>query len=759
MTPDAPPLSGALRIRDLRRNRALAPGGPEFPQLVRRFLPMVHGIAAALIPDRPESIEAITSSVFETFALKWRYLSANFPSLRTAINGSISLRGRILVGPWLVRTVCYAAARERSRWKLKAKPPTESGQVAHKLFRDLNRLSSKLASSVILSELLGEPVAPKPLTKGLRKLDKPIQKLAAKISRNRAEPFTVDCRAFLKRIPTPPPVEVEQRILEQVAQWTPKTRRHPLTRSALTSWRWRTIGRVFKTVGATIGLIVCLLATIGLTVKILVDHCKISIVRLFITNMQRQTIEEFPDIAKPARPFARRPQRAPKNSAELYNMTNVWLAKLSFTPAQWEAIQPVNIPAAPQLPDGKMALRNSKASRSGLAGAIGIDFHWSEAKFEFADAIFDTVGARFRGNGTYLNSLYGPKTSYKVNVNHGKKGQKIGGVTKLNFVNSIPDFSYVKDALAENLFRELGAVGPRTTYSYLTIDVPGKYTNQALGLYVVIEDIDDDFAKDRFGTKAVPIFKPVTYHLFEDSGKDWSAYKEVYDLKTKATPEQLQRVVDLAQLVSHANDEEFARRIGEFLDFEEYAAFLAGHVLTSSYDGYLSNGQNFYIYLDPRSNKFGFIPWDQDHGWGEFGYVGKAESRENASIWNPASYNNLFLARVLKVEAFKKVYRAKLEEGLAGPFAESKLFPQIDRLAAAIRPAVAAESDFRLKRFNLAVKSAWIKGVRDEGSMNDGSAEGPKAFPHQIKRFVTTRTKSVRDQLDGKSEGSKLTGF
>jgi spore coat protein H len=275
-----------------------------------------------------------------------------------------------------------------------------------------------------------------------------------------------------------------------------------------------------------------------------------------------------------------------------------------------------------------------------------------------------------------------------------------------------------------------------------------------LGLYVLIEDIGGDFAKDRFGTKSAPIFKPVTYELFADWGDDWKAYEDAYDLKTKATPEQLARVISLAKLTTHADDEEFARKLPEFLDMEEYAAFVAGHVLLSSYDGYFQNGQNFYMYLDPRSNKFGFIPWDQDHGWGEFGHVGTAERRENASIWHPESYDNKFLKRVMKVKEFREIYRRKLEEGLAGPFSEEKLNREIDELAEIIRPAVAAESDFRLKRFEIAISTNWIAGPRNPQAMNQ--AEGPRAPAHQMKRFIRARIQSVREQLDGKHDGDRI---
>src|SRR5207249_3708995 len=172
----------------------------------------------------------------------------------------------------------------------------------------------------------------------------------------------------------------------------------------------------------------------------------------------------------------------------------------------------------------------------------------------------------------------------------------------------------------------------------------------------------------RFDSKKIPIFKPVTYDLFQDLGDDWAAYADIYDLKTKATVEQQRRVIELARLVTRADDPEFGRRIGEYLDLDEFAGFLAGLVLLASYDGFLTNGQNFYLYLDPRSNKFGFIPWDLDHAWGGFPFVGTAPTRERASIWKPWAHQNRFLERVMAVEEFRRIYRRRLEELLETKF-------------------------------------------------------------------------------------------
>ena len=467
-----------------------------------------------------------------------------------------------------------------------------------------------------------------------------------------------------------------------------------------------------------------------------------------IRRSQLQLAREMPEIAQRARPWTSAGLAAPRSPAELFSLTNIWPARLSFTRSDWKKITPSPVPPVRDMfRDGKLVLRNPKASRSGLSGVIGLDFNWVPGQFEFAGTAYTNVAARYRGNGTYINSLFGPKQSFKVDLPKFAKGQSLAGLSHLNLLNSIADDTFLRDVLAQELFRDLGVPAPRASYSYLSIDVPGTFTNQALGLYVLLENIDGAFANDRFGSKTTPIFKPVTYELFHDLGDDWAAYAEIYDLKTEATPAQTQRVINLARLVSRADDDEFARRLPEFVDLPEFAAFVAGHALLSSCDGFLANGQNFYIYLDPRTDKFGFISWDQDHSFGEFGYVGTAEDREHMSLWEPYLYDFRFLKRVMKTEAFRALYRQRLEQAIAAQFTEEKLFSRIDQIAAVIRPAIAAENDFRLKRFDQAVSAAWLPGPRD------GVPEGPKAPVHQIKRFIQNRIASVKSQLAGQSQG------
>ncbi len=723
-------------IRALRKNPDFAPGGVSHATVIRNSLPFVYGTAAALLPGHPEAIARVVTAVFEAFAFRWKRFSR-----------------KTLLPVWFLRTTWFTAVRERRRLGIVGFPTLTSEARTNLLLREIFRLKPKLQHPVIIRFVLAaanDSVATVLKVRPHRLEKRAAKGLAILSKRLRKRKISEAPEVLLASICAAVPAEIESSVLNRMANWTRRERPTDLVKGTFRSWQWAIAAARLKRLLRAFACAVCVIVVLAATIAWFYHHGYL--MSWLIRNSSRDLAKQIPGLAQPGRPFPAA-SGTPQTPQELYSLTNIWPAKFTFTEKQWAAMQPSRVePARNNREGGGFPLRNPKAKRSGLSGVIGIEFNWSEANVEFAGVTFTNAAVRFRGNGTYINSLYGPKQPFKVDLNKKDKKQNIAGIKSLNFVNSIPDNSYVHDALGEKLFRTLGTPGPRTAYAYLTIDVPKEFPNRALGLYVLVENIDAEYAADRFGDKKTPIFKPVTYKLFSDLGDNWSDYSAIYDLKTKGTPEQLQRVVDFAKLVSHATDEEFARRLPGFLNIEEYASFVAGHVLMASYDGYLANGQNFYMYLDPRSSKFGFIPWDQDHGWGEFGYVGNTFQRENASIWHPAAGENRFLDRVLKVESFREIYRAKLENALAHEFTITNLFAEVDHLAAIIRPAVAAESDFRLKRFDQAVSDQWLPGPRD----GNGNQEGPRAPVHQIKRFITNRIQSLRDQLDGKSEGVRI---
>jgi spore coat protein H len=444
--------------------------------------------------------------------------------------------------------------------------------------------------------------------------------------------------------------------------------------------------------------------------------------------------------------------QALRSAAELFGLTNVWDVRLTFRSNQWTALGPNPVPPILHFmqPNGSVVLRNPKALRNGLSGVLGIDLPWSTGDVAFANAAFTNVGARFKGNGTFVASQRSYKRPFKIDLNKQVKSQRLAGRATLNFHNLAADNSYLSDALAYEFFREAGVPASRTAFARLRLTVEGRFADRLLGLYVLVENPDADWAREQFGVGGVALFKPVTYDLFKDLGDNWQAYEGPYDPKTKTDAKQQRRLIDLAKLFTGANDAELAARVGEFIDLDEFARFLACEVILSNYDGILSNGQNFLLYLDPRTDRFGFIPWDLDHCWGEFGLVGTVEQREQASVWRPWVGDNRFLERMLAAAPVRERYRRELERLLTSAFLPDRLSRRMDELAAGIRPFIAEESTDRLARFERALAG----GGKDDAGPGGASGQGPAIYSH--KRFFRTRAASVTEQLEGRAEGVVL---
>ncbi|MFM7816050.1 MAG: CotH kinase family protein, partial [Verrucomicrobiota bacterium] len=400
-------------------------------------------------------------------------------------------------------------------------------------------------------------------------------------------------------------------------------------------------------------------------------------------------------------------------------------------------------PGGPGGPGG-FSLQGREGGRNGLSAARGIVFDYVHARLQFESKSLDDVAVRYKGNGTFMDARQSEKKSFKVDLNEFVKGQKFAGVSKMNFHNNITDAGLMNEPLAHALYRDAGVPAPRSTYVRMTVDAQGAHTNRYLGVYSIVENPDNNWAEDRFGTKKGLILKPVTRELFKYLGDDWKSYQQAYDPKTDMTPAQRQRVIEFAKLVTDGSDEELARRLPEFLDVDEFARFMAVTVWLSNTDSILMVGQNYVVYLHPKTQKFLFVPWDLDRAFGNF----FTPSPTEMSIRNAWAEDNRFLKRVMAVEAVKSAYLARMEEFQKTIFKPERLKAQVDELAKMLRPAVEAEKDAsKLERFDKVVAG------ETPPQQGFGFRSG-----QTIKRFVTARHQSVADQLAGKTEGVELAG-
>lgn len=720
--------------------------------LVELYLGFVYSSALRRTDDAAQAIE-VTRAVFLVLARRAHRLRKN----------------TVLAG-WLFHVTAVACRKLRpkrmgrlrrlwrwiSRKPLPALPPgaTLWTRLAPQMDRALERLRTKQRNAVLLSAFLNHDCAfaAKVLRTTERRVEKRVgrgmKKLANRLGKRRAP---VDQAALASACATEGCTATipEGLSLDIVQSMVASQGRRPalkLARRTLNTLAWLRWRRRFVMGVAT----VVALITIAVSIDSFSGYSRtrseaiLWSVRFWAWWQVPEVERHWPTDAATARLEA----STLRNASDLYRTTNIWHAHFRFTPEQWKALDLKRIGPMPDFirPDGMHNLRNPGARRSGAAGSLGFEFDWTHADFEFGGVAFTNVAARVKGNALSLSE---PTRSYKVDLNKFVPGQKLGGLDELTFSSLVGDYAGLCEALAYEFLRDAGVPAPRTAYVWLSASVTTQWEQKPLGLFLMEEAVDNEFAAERFGSKATPIFKPVTYKLFEHLGDEWSAYAAIYDLKTKATPEQQRRVIDFARLVSSSTDVEFAARAGDYLDLDEFARFLAGQVLLPNYDGILARGQNFYMYLDPRSNKFGFIPWDLDAAWGQDWIASMAE-QEQASIWHPWVGEKRFIERVMAVEEFRRIYRSHLEDFVARLYVSERLHRRIDEIAAIIRDPIAAHSAFRLDKFEQEV--GWKPVHRSPGEI----ANTFNRPAHEYKRFIDRRAESVRRQLEGTSKGMIL---
>jgi hypothetical protein len=424
---------------------------------------------------------------------------------------------------------------------------------------------------------------------------------------------------------------------------------------------------------------------------------------------------------------------------DVFQTTSIWEVHLTFTPEQWQAMEPKHGP-----PSG-VALLGPEGGRNGLMAAAGLQFEYVHADLTFDEHTFKNVGVRYKGNGTYRRAQGALKRPLKLHFNRFEKGQTLAGISQLNLHTSVHDPGGVNEPIAYRLYRDGGLPAPRTAYAKVFITVPEQYDRRYLGLYTLVEDVGHRMMEEQLGVKHGALFKPVTPHLFADLGDDWKAYNQIYDPKGEIAEEQKKRVIEFCKFARTADDATFAAKFSEYIDVENFARYMAITTWLCDFDGILGFGQNHYVYLHPTTGKFMFLPWDQDQSFGQFVHrESDPVKRENLSIHKPWYGKKPFLERAFNVASFKREYLAKLREFNETILKPERLAQHVDEIARVVAPVIREESPERFAEMNKAVSGEWMtKAI--------WGSRPTQVKP--IKPFAECRHESVSRQLAGKLKG------
>ncbi len=425
-------------------------------------------------------------------------------------------------------------------------------------------------------------------------------------------------------------------------------------------------------------------------------------------------------------------------AAEPFGLTKVWKVRIDLSQKEFEALQPAP-PAFPG-PGGVPPPQPRNAGRDSERNLFGTEFPWAKGVFSVDGQTHNDVGIRYAGDITYFVSAQGLKRPLKLRFDASDPQQSpLSGLTSLQ-LHSLPlDASKAREVLACSVFRAVGVPAPRTAFAEVTLTVPGKYDQAYLGLFTVVEGIDGKFLRQYFGTDQGLLMKPFRVRGIDFLGTNWDEYKGQYQPQRAATKEEAQRVIEFAKLVNQATDEEFKTRIGSFVDVYKFLQFLAANALTSNLESFFALGHNYYLYLDPQSNKFVFLPGDLEFSFANFLLMGSAEQVMDLSLVKPYPGENKLPDRLLAIPAVKQKYQDLLQDLAQKVFTKERLIEEIQAVEAATR--------------EIRTKEAEALAARREPPAGFGGPGGAGPQPPALKTFVEQRIASIDAQLAGRTKG------
>ncbi|QVL31104.1 CotH kinase family protein [Telmatocola sphagniphila] len=431
---------------------------------------------------------------------------------------------------------------------------------------------------------------------------------------------------------------------------------------------------------------------------------------------------------------------------------------------------PEGRPAQPSEAAGK---NNPQTKDSHRGSGFGTEFPWAKGTFVGDGETVQNVGLRYKGNASYMASSRGLKRNIKVDFNHYEEELKFHDLKALNLNAGAMDPTKIHEVLAYSLFRKAGVAAARTAFAEVTLSVPGKYDNELLGLYTVVEQVDKNFLKQNFKNTKGLLMKPERVRGLEYLGDDWAKYKTMYQPKHDATKEQAQRVIDFAKLVFKADDEQFKKEIGSYLDIDAFLRFFAVNAYVVNLDCFFSMGHNYYIYLNPDTNKFVYFPWDLDLSFGGFPMMGGGDQQINLSLTHPHGGENKLIDRLLAVKEINEKYQALLKEFAKTIFNKETLLKELESVEKTTAGLIAKEKKAAEARKETGGgfggpggPGGFGPGGGGPGGPGGGFGRGPGGpggpgggLTKSLKEFFELRTVAVSDQINGKSKGYVPQGF
>jgi spore coat protein H len=287
-----------------------------------------------------------------------------------------------------------------------------------------------------------------------------------------------------------------------------------------------------------------------------------------------------------------------------------------------------------------------------------------------------SVGIRCRGN----TSRGKDKKAFRLSFNTFEAGRDFHGIEKMHLNSETNDPSLVRSKLSWTLFRSLGIAGLRSNHVLLYIN------NDFYGVYINTEHVDEKFVRSRFNTNDGNLYKclwPADLAYLgpgQDDYKTEYSGRRAYDLHINGEWDDYQDLADLIGAIENYSGTRFMEEVEKVINVQQYLKIMAVDVMTGNWDGYIGNKNNYYLYRDPVTGRFEYIPYDLDNTFG-IDWLGEDWTVRSIYAWHREE--RPLYEKILQQEIYKQQYTGYIRK-LAAFMTSTELEQEVERWRAQI---------------------------------------------------------------------------
>ena len=335
------------------------------------------------------------------------------------------------------------------------------------------------------------------------------------------------------------------------------------------------------------------------------------------------------------------------------------------------------VPAGPKLsPDAVKIYSNEPLYDPKVLRTLFIDFEDADWETEMADfyrtdvdipatltvdgKVYKEIGVHFRGNSSYSTVPAGLKRSLNLSLNYAHAKQNLGGYRTINLLNSHLDPTYMRTAMYMQIARQY-IPAPQANWMRVVIN------GESWGVYVAAEQFNADFTEENYHSRKgarwhVP-GSPRTRGGLGYMGDDPAAYRRIFEIKSKDTPESWAALMNLSKTLTNTPIDKLQAALEPILDIDGALKFLALDKALINDDGYWIRQSDYNIYMDEKG-RFHVIPHDANETLREpeMGFGGGANSGMKLDPFYGTEDSGKVLYRLLQIPTLRAKYLAYMKD-------------------------------------------------------------------------------------------------